>query len=140
MRMSKDARSSLSFETRIFDRRATARATLAQTRSLRLRVLFAAVFGSLAVAACSMQSAPEPEMHSNMLGLTEKQISSCLGAPVQKSTEGDTEMWSYPDGQSCSVRISFLFGRASHVGYVGANGQPLATGACPLVGEHCALR
>jgi hypothetical protein len=110
-----------------------------RVRRRQIKVLCAAI-GSLAVAACSMQSAPEPEMHSNMLGLTEKQISSCLGAPVQKSTEGATEVWSYPDGQSCSVRIAFLYGRASHVGYVGANGEPLATGACPLVGEHCALR
>ena len=140
MWMSKDARSRLSFETRIFDRRATASRYFSADALLRMRVLCAALIGSLAVAACSMQSAPEPEMHSNMLGLTEKQISSCLGAPVQKSTEGDTEVWSYPDGQSCSVRISFLFGRASHVGYAGSNGQPLATGACPLVGEHCALR
>lgn len=138
--MSKDVKSRLSFATRIFDRRATASRCFSVDALLGMRASFVALIGSLALAACSMQSAPEPEMHSNMLGLTEKQISACLGAPVQKSTEGDTEMWSYPDGQSCSVRISFLFGRASHVGYVGANGQPLATGACPLVGEHCALR
>jgi hypothetical protein len=104
-----------------------------------MRVLFAAAIGSLALAACSLQS-PAPDEPSNMLGLTEKQISSCLGAPAQKSTEGATEVWSYADGQSCSVRISFLYGRASHVGYVGPNGQELATGACPVVGEHCALR
>jgi hypothetical protein len=106
---------------------------------LKTKVLLAALISTLAMAACSLQS-PEPEAHSNMLGLTEKQIASCLGPPTQKSTEGGTEVWSYPDGQPCSVRISFLYGRASHVGYVGANGQPLAPGACPLVGEHCALR
>ena len=132
MRVSKEVKSRLSFPT--------ASRCFGADALLGMRVLCVALIGSLALAACSMQSAPEPEMHSNMLGLTEKQISSCLGAPAQKSTEGDTEMWSYPDGQSCSVRISFLFGRASHVGYVGANAQPLATGACPLVGEHCALR
>jgi hypothetical protein len=109
-------------------------------RRLETRVLFAALIGSLAMAACSLQS-PEPEMHSNMLGLTEKQISSCLGAPAQKTTEGGAEIWSYPDGQSCSVRISFLYGRASHVGYAGANGQPLSPGEeCPVVGEQCAMR
>ncbi|HZP09474.1 hypothetical protein [Methyloceanibacter sp.] len=106
---------------------------------LTWRLLFAALSGSLAVSACSLQS-PEPETHSNMLGLTEKQILSCLGAPAQKSTQGGADVWSYPDGQSCSVRISFLYGRASHVGYVGPNGQELGPGACPLVGEHCALR
>ena len=140
MRVSQDVTRRLSFPPRIFDGRAPASRCFSRDALLRMRVLGGALIGSLALAACSMQSAPEPEMHSNMLGLTEKQISSCLGAPAQKSTEGDTEVWSYPDGQSCSVRISFLFGRASHVGYVGANGQPLATGACPLVGEHCALR
>jgi hypothetical protein len=105
-----------------------------------MRVLFIALISSLWMAACSLQS-PEPEMHSNMLGLTEKQISSCLGAPAQKTTEGGAEIWSYPDGQSCSVRISFLYGRASHVGYAGANGQPLSPGEeCPVVGEQCAMR
>jgi hypothetical protein len=125
MRMTKDQCGRLSVETRIFD------------ALLRMRVLLAA--SSLSLAACSLQG-PEPEMHSNMLGLTEKQISSCLGEPAAKSTIGGTEVWSYPDGQSCSVRIAFLYGRASHVGYVGANGQELAPGTCPLVGEHCALR
>jgi hypothetical protein len=115
------------------------RLTKDSCRPLKVSSVFAALIGTLAMAACSLQS-PEPEMHSNMLGLTEKQIFSCLGAPAQKTTEGDVEVWSYPDGQSCFVRISFLYGRASHVGYVGANGQPLATAACPLVGEHCALR
>lgn len=105
----------------------------------RAEVRLAALIGALATAACSLQ-APEPEMHSNMLGLTEKQISSCLGAPAQKSSEGGAEVWSYPDGPSCSVRISFLYGRASRVTYVGANGQELPPGMCPLVGEHCALR
>jgi hypothetical protein len=102
------------------------------------KVYFAALIGALATA-CSLQ-APEPEMHSNMLGLTEKQIASCLGAPAQKSTVEGAEVWSYPDGPSCSVRISFLYGRASHVGYAGPNGQEVAPGACPVVGEHCALR
>ncbi len=110
-----------------------------QGARLRAETRLAALIGALATAACSLQ-APEPEMHSNMLGLTEKQISSCLGAPAQKSSEGGAEIWSYPDGPSCSVRISFLYGRASHVAYVGANGQELPLGACPVVGEHCALR
>jgi hypothetical protein len=108
-------------------------------RRLKTRVLLVALISSLSTAACSLQG-PAPEVPSNMLGLTEKQISSCLGAPAQKSTDGGAEVWSYPDGQSCSVRISFVYGRASHVGYVGSNGQPLSTGACPVVGEQCALR
>jgi len=41
-----------------------------------MRVLFVATIGSLSMAACSLQS-PAPEAPSNMLGLTEKQISSC---------------------------------------------------------------
>ena len=47
-------------------------------------------------------------MHSNMLGLTEKQISSCLGAPVQKSTEGDTEGGPIPTANPapCASRSS----------------------------------
>src|SRR5919204_2263892 len=100
------------------------RITKDSCRRLKTRLFFVALIGSLSGAACSLQS-PEPEMHSNMLGLTEKQIASCLGPPAQKSTEGGSEVWSYPDGPSCSVRISFLYGRASQVGYAGANGQPL---------------
>ena len=105
-----------------------------------MRVLFVALISSLSMAACSLQS-PTPESQSNMLGMTERQISSCLGAPAQKTTDGAAEVWSYPVGQSCSVRISFVYGRASHVSYVGANGEPMSPGeACPLVGEKCAMR
>ncbi len=125
--MGKDAQSRLSFATRIFD-------------APRMRLLFAALTGSLSVCACSMQS-PTEEAPSNMLGLTEKQIASCLGTPAKKSNEGATEVWSYPAGQACFVQISFIYGRASHVAYVGPGGAPLSPGEqCPVVGEHCALR
>lgn len=103
-----------------------------------MRVLFAALLCS-AIAACSLQS-PTSEFHSNMLGLTQRQISSCLGAPNQKTTEGIAEVWSYAAGQSCFVKISFVYGRASHVDYFGSNGEPRSPGAeCPLVGEKCVL-
>jgi len=104
-----------------------------------MRILFAALLSCSAIAACSLQS-PTSEFHSNMLGLTQKQISSCLGAPAQKSTGGGAEVWSYADGQSCSVKISFVYGRASHVDYFGHDGGPRSPGAeCPIVGEKCML-
>ena len=105
-----------------------------------MRALFVALIGCLSMAACSLQS-PTFEAHSNLLGMTQKQISSCLGAPTQKTTEGVSEVWSYAAGQSCLVKIYFAYGRASHVNYVGLNGKPLSPGdECPVVGEKCAMR
>ena len=92
-----------------------------------MRALFVALIGCLSMAACSLQS-PTSEAHSNLLGMTQKQISSCLGAPTQKTTEGVSEVWSYAAGQSCLVKIYFAYGRASHVNYVGLNGKPLWPG------------
>src|SRR6476660_4502493 len=105
-----------------------------------MKVLFVLLLSCSAIAGCSLQS-PTSEAHSNLLGMTQKQISSCLGAPTQKTTEGASEVWSYPAGQSCLIKIYFAYGRASHVSYVGANGKPLSPGdECPLVGEKCAMR
>ena len=42
-----------------------------------MRALFVALIGCLSMAACSLQS-PTSEAHSNLLGMTQKQISSCL--------------------------------------------------------------
>ena len=104
-----------------------------------MRVLFVALLSWSAMAACSLQS-PTSEAHSNMLGLTQKQISSCLGAPIQKTTEGVAEVWSYAAGQSCFAKITFAYGRASHVDYFGSDGEPRSPGAeCPFVGERCVM-
>jgi hypothetical protein len=102
------------------------------------RALFVTLISCL--AACSLQS-PTSEAHSNLLGMTQKQISSCLGAPTQKTTEGVAEARSYAAGQSCLVKIDFAYGRASRVNYVGLNGKPLSPGdECQVVGEKCAMR
>ena len=105
-----------------------------------MRILFVALTSCWLMAACSLQS-PTSEAHSNMLGMTQKQISSCLGAPTQKTTVGVAEVWSYAAGQSCVVKISFAYGRASHVDYFGFNGDtPRSPGAeCPFVGEKCVM-
>jgi hypothetical protein len=104
-----------------------------------MRVLVVALLSCLSMAACSLQS-PTSEAHSNMLGMTQKQISSCLGSPTQKAIEGVAEVWSYAAGQTCSVKISFAYGRASHVDYFGSGGEPRSPGAeCPFVGEKCVL-
>jgi hypothetical protein len=105
-----------------------------------MRVLFVTLISCLSMAACSLQS-PTSEAQSNLLGMSQKQISSCLGPPTQKTTEGVAEVWSYAAGQSCLIKIYFAYGRASHVNYVGTNRQPLSAGdECPVVGEKCAMR
>ena len=104
-----------------------------------MRVLFVALISCLSMAACSLQS-PTSEARSNLLGMTQEQILSCLGAPTQKTTEGVAEVWSYAAGRSCLVKISLAYGRASHVNYVGSNGKPLSPGEeCPFVGEKCVM-
>ena len=99
--------------------------------------LFGVLISCLLMEACSLQSPPTSEAQSNLLGMTKKQISSCLGVPTQKTDE----VWSYPGLQSCFVKIYFTYGRASRVQYVGPNGEPLSPGeACPFMGEKCAMR
>jgi hypothetical protein len=101
------------------------------------RDLFGVLISCLLMEACSLQSPPTSEAQSNLLGMTKKQISSCLGDPTQKTDE----VWSYPGSQSCFVKIYFTYGRASRVQYVGPNGEPLLPGEeCPFVGEKCAMR
>ena len=105
-----------------------------------MRVSYVALISCLSMPACSLQS-PTSEAQSNLLGMTQKQISSCLGPPTQKITEGVAEVWSYPADPSCLIKIDFTYGRASHVNYVGANGKPVSPGdECPVVGEKCAMR
>jgi hypothetical protein len=104
-----------------------------------MRILFVALISCLSMVACSLQS-PTSEAQSNLLGMTQKQIFSCLGAPTQKTTEGVAEVWSYAAGPSCFVKIYFAYGRASHVNYVGSNDEPLSPGdECPFVGEKCVM-
>jgi len=69
-----------------------------------MRVLFVALISCLSMAACSLQS-PTSEAQSNLPGMTQKQISSRLGPPTQKTTEGVAGVWSYAAGQSCFVKI-----------------------------------
>jgi hypothetical protein len=125
----------------IFETYGNIKPALPGTKTLRLmRAFFVALIGCLSMAACSLQS-PTSEAQSNLLGMTQKQISSCLGPPTQKTKEGVADIWSYPAGQSCLVKIYFTYGRASHVNYVGANGKPVSPGdECPVVGEKCAMR
>jgi hypothetical protein len=105
-----------------------------------MRILMVILISCLLLAACSLKP-PTSEAHSNLLGLTQKQIFSCLGTPAQKTTEGAAEVWSYAPSQSCFVKISFAYGRASHVDYIGRNGEPLSPGEeCPIVGEKCVMR
>jgi hypothetical protein len=105
-----------------------------------MRILLGVLISCSLMEACSLQS-PTSEAPPNLLGMTQKQISSCLGVPTQKTTEGVAEVWSYPGGQSCFVKIYFAYGRASRVKYVGPNDEPLSPGEeCPLVGEKCVMR
>jgi len=104
-----------------------------------MRILMVILISCFLLAACSLK--PPTSEASNLLGLTQKQIFSCLGTPAQKTTEGAAEVWSYAPSQSCFVKISFAYGRASHVDYIGRNGEPLSPGEeCPIVGEKCVMR
>ena len=109
----------------------------------------------LLLGSCALQRAQiATEAQSGMIGLTKEQVLACMGPPVNKASEGATEVWSYASGNGrtqvaiaggqdwasgvsthrfCTVNVTMTDGRVSRVNYVGPTGG-LLTG-----GEQCAF-
>jgi hypothetical protein len=48
---------------------------------------------------CAVQRAQQAEdAKTQMIGMSKEQVFTCMGPPAQKSSEGTTEIWSYPSG------------------------------------------
>jgi hypothetical protein len=83
---------------------------------------------------------------------------SCMGPPLQKAAEGQTEVWSYMSGddrrtvaygngfavgrsRSCNIGVVMVSGRVSQVNYAGPTGGLLTGGEqCAFAVQNCVLR
>jgi outer membrane protein assembly factor BamE (lipoprotein component of BamABCDE complex) len=113
----------------------------------------------MALAACELQRAQTAHTaQSQLVGMTKEQILSCMGPPLQKAAEGQTEVWSYASGnnrtsvaygnglavgrsRSCTVGVVMVLGRVSQVNYSGPTGGLLSGGEqCAFAVQNCVLR
>jgi|SRR5271154_6610036 len=66
------------------------------------------------VIGCSLQRAQEAEAaKTQMIGMSREDVLTCMGPPAQKSSEGATEVWSYPSGNGQVDIVSSFAGSAS---------------------------
>jgi hypothetical protein len=120
------------------------------------RSLFA-VFLAAASASCALQRAQVANTaQSSMIGLTKEQLLACMGPPLNKATEGATEVWSYGSGNNrtdvdsigagsaivrsrhCTVNVTMTSGEVSAVNYVGPTGGLLSPNEqCAFAVNNC---
>jgi outer membrane protein assembly factor BamE (lipoprotein component of BamABCDE complex) len=97
-----------------------------------------------ALTACTLQSgqtAQQPQ--SQLVGMTKEGVLNCVGTPLQKAMEGQSEVWSYASGNDhrCTVNVVLVFGRVSQVNYSGPTGERLPNGdQCAFAVQDCVLR
>jgi outer membrane protein assembly factor BamE (lipoprotein component of BamABCDE complex) len=119
-----------------------------------------ALLACLFLAACAIQRAQVAnDAQSQMIGLTKEQVLACMGPPVNKATEGTTEVWSYASGNGqtdvalaggrgwasgsssqkyCTVNVTMAGGRVSRLNYVGPTGGLLTPGEqCAFALQNC---
>ena len=108
------------------------------------------------LAACSLQRAQTAQnAQTQLIGMSKEHILSCMGPPLQKAAEGQTEVWSYAAGngretvsygnglavgtrRSCSVNVVMTAGRVSQVNYLGPTGGLLSQGEqCAFAVQNC---
>jgi hypothetical protein len=103
--------------------------------------------------ACAIQRTQiANDAQSKMIGLSKEQILACMGPPLNKAAEGETEVWSYNSGNNvtptgdgngryCTINIKMWNGRAGVVDYLGPSGGLLTPNeACAFAVEKCAAK
>jgi hypothetical protein len=119
-----------------------------------------ALLACLLLGACAIQRAQVAnEAQGQMVGLTKEQVLACMGPPLNKATEGTTEVWSYASGNGetevalsggrgwaagsssqryCTVNVTMVAGRVSRLNYVGPTGGLLTPGEqCAFALQNC---
>jgi hypothetical protein len=80
------------------------------------------LFACIGAASCSLQRAEVAHnAQAQMVGMSKEQVLQCMGPPVQNSTVGQTEVWSYPSGNG-RTQVS-TFGNSTTSGSVIASGN-----------------
>ncbi len=103
----------------------------------------------LSLSGCALQRSQQAQdAKQQMLGMSKEAVLVCMGPPAQKTTEGATELWTYPSGNGqvdssamvsgsqgfafatgsasrryCMVNIAFQGGKVSQINYTGATGS-----------------
>jgi hypothetical protein len=118
-----------------------------------MRILGIVALG-VALSGCAIQRAQvAQDARVQMVGLSKEQVLGCMGAPVNKAAEGNTEVWGYTSGNGmtiasasydryggtavsssrfCNINIVMASGRVTAVNYTGPTGGLLSAG------EQCA--
>ena len=115
------------------------------------------LLASLVVSACGFQREQLAKDAPNlMMGASKDQVLACMGQPVNKSSAGTAEVWSYksdsgsvepfetggeqtlaptarrPNPTACTINITLVGGRVSKLSYTGPDGEAMAAN------QHCA--
>jgi len=97
----------------------------------------AIVFVCIGAAGCSLQRAEVAHnAQTQMIGMSKEQVLQCMGPPVQKSAEGQTEVWSYASGNG-RTQVN-AFGNSTTSGSVTASGN-YASGYANTYGSGVAI-
>jgi hypothetical protein len=108
----------------------------------------------IALGGCAIQRAQvAQDARVQMVGLSKEQVLACMGPPVNKAVEGQTEVWSYHSGDGttfasgsvsggsfsaassrrfCQINVVISGGAVTTVNYQGP------TGGLITAGEQCA--
>jgi hypothetical protein len=123
-------------------------------RALRIAAL------SFLLAGCAIQRAQvAQEAQGSMVGMPKEKVLACMGPPLNRATEGATEVWAYNSGNGftatsasynrfggsavsssrfCNVNIVMTAGQVSAVNYTGPTGGLLTAGEqCAYAVERC---
>jgi outer membrane protein assembly factor BamE (lipoprotein component of BamABCDE complex) len=123
-------------------------------------------FALVMLNACAIQRAEVAHnAQVQMVGLSKEKVLACMGAPLNKATEGQTEVWSYVSGNGrvqssavvtgdanytvtgvavatqryCNIDVVMTNGVVSRVNYIGPTGGVLTAGEqCAYAVQNCA--
>jgi hypothetical protein len=129
-------------------------------RGVWMRILIIAAVAAL-LAGCAIQRAQvAQEAQGSMIGMPKERVLACMGPPINRATEGSTEVWAYNSSNGmtmtdasygrfggsavsssrfCNVNIVMTAGQVSAVNYTGPTGGLLTAGEqCAYAVERCA--
>ena len=116
---------------------------------MRARLFWPVVIGFVLTACAIQRSQIANDAQSKMVGLSNERVLACMGPPLNKATEGGTEVWSYNSGNNatpagdgkgrhCTINVKIWNGRVGAVDYLGPSGGLIAPNeACASAVEKC---
>jgi outer membrane protein assembly factor BamE (lipoprotein component of BamABCDE complex) len=137
---------------------------LAWGSSAKMRVIVIVAFGAaVLLSGCAIQRAQEAQdARAQMVGMSKEQVLACMGPPVNKATEGMTEVWAYNSGNGttvtdasygrfggtavssnrfCNINVVMTKGQVATVNYTGPTGGLLTAGEqCAYAVDACVKR